>query len=356
MKKLLLVLLLCFNYLFLEAQCVSGAQEISHNQTTPSGQRGQMFDVVAQNNITIHCFAPRLYVDQGTYMIYYRYGSHVGHDNSAVGWTFVDSVQGISGVANSLTLIPIDVNIPVLAGDTVAFYITARGPSPSYGGMFYLQPASFVSVGTVWKSDPNLKILTGVGKAYPFSTVFNPRQYIGTIYYTGGVLLPLNFISFKAEKKTNFHLLKWTTENEVNTSYFEIEKSEDGNTFATIGKVEAAGNHNGQLTYEFLDRSFATKRSYYRLTCYDLDGKQNRSEIISIYTEEINEIRVFPNPFSEEINIQVDDYNQSFMLYDAYGKLLQLKDYVPQQIDLSHFSSGIYFLKIGNKSLQIVKV
>ena len=51
--------------------------------------------------------------------------------------------------------------------------------------------------------------------------------------------LPLNFISFTAERKTNYTLLKWTTANEQNVDHFAIERSNDGVRFYDIGRIAA---------------------------------------------------------------------------------------------------------------------
>lgn len=359
MKKLLLLLLFCFTSFALSAQCAAATNSISTASLSNNGQRGQMFNIVALTDITIHCFSPEIYTGVlGTYSIYYRNGSLSGHQNNAASWTFIDSAQNLTGTANVGTLIPIDVNVPILAGDTVAFYITCRGSSPSYGGIRYYghSAAPAGPLDSTLLVDANMKLLVGIGKDYPFGTNFITRRYLGQVHYSIGITpLPLNFISFRAEKQTDYHLLKWTTEHEMNTSHFEVEKSEDGNTFETIGSVKATGSYNGQLNYDFQDESFLQGRNYYRITCYDLDGKFTHSEVISIYSESIEAIRVFPNPFSTALNIQVGDYEQIFMLYDAYGQLIQRNDKVPHSIDLSHLSTGIYFLKIGNKNLQIVK-
>lgn len=359
MRKLLLFLLFCFTSFLASAQCATATNSISDTINSNNGQRGQMFNIVALTDITIHCFSPELYTGVlGTYSIYYRNGSHVGHESTPASWTFIDSVQNLTGTLNVGTLIPIDVNRPILAGDTISFYITCRGTTPSYGGIRYYGTSAATAgpLNSDWMVDANMKLLVGIGKDYPFGTNFITRKYLGQVHYSLGISpLPLNFISFKAEKEADYHLLKWTTEDEINTSHFEIEKSQDGNTFEAIGEIKAVGSYNGQMNYEFLDNSLTKGRNYYRLTCYDLDGKQNRSEVISIYTESTENVLVFPNPFTTELTIQMDNYEQAFMLYDAYGQLLQKSENTPQYLDLTHFNAGIYFLKIGKKRLQVVK-
>lgn len=360
MRTLFTFIFLTFiHFSVLQAQCAASTNSVSDSIGSNNGQRGQMFNIVALTDITIHCFSPDLYTGVfGTYYIYYRNGSHVGHQYTAASWTFIDSAQSLTGAANVGTLIPIDVNIPISAGDTVAFYITCRGTSPSYGGIRYYghSAAPAGPLDSTWMVDANMKLLVGVGKDYPFGTNFVTRRYLGGVHYSMATPLPLNFLSFHAENKESYNFLQWTTENEVNTSHFEVEKSQDGETFEKIGIVSAAKNSNTQLNYEFQDQYFALGKNYYRLTCHDIDGKYTHSEIITIHNDDrFENIQIFPNPFQQAISIKIDDYEQPFYMIDVYGKIIYQSTEVPKIIDTQNLFSGIYFLKIGAKSISVVK-
>ena len=77
---------------------------------------------------------------------------------------------------------------------------------------------------------------------------------------------------------------------------------------------------------------------------------------------------VYPNPITNIVNIQYTNSVQTEMkdiqLYDAYGKLLgvfETNNYSPIQtiqIDMSRFSSGIYFVKAvaDNNVLTVRKI
>ncbi len=170
------------NLLALQAQCIS-TNTAADLTLSNNGQRGIMFDIVATNDIIINCFSPYLYNGvTGTYSIYYCSGSFVGKDKNPAAWTFVDSATNITGTANVATYIPVSVNMPIQVGDTVGFYITARGTSPSYGGINYLNDTS--SVGTPHITDANMTILAGIGKDYPFLQSYVTRSYLGQVHYS----------------------------------------------------------------------------------------------------------------------------------------------------------------------------
>ncbi len=62
------------------------------------------------------------------------------------------------------------------------------------------------------------------------------------------------------------------------------------------------------------------------------------------------DFKVYPNPTNSVVNVQcimnnVQAKTTEIQLYDAYGKLLQVRDGNASQIDLSPFAPGVYFVK-----------
>ncbi len=99
------------------------------------------------------------------------------------------------------------------------------------------------------------------------------------------VALPIELSEFIAINDNNNILLKWKTATEINSNYFDVERSDDGQFFFSIGKVNATGNSSNPISYSFLD----TKMSYnngsqifYRLKLVDKDGSVKYSNHISI--------------------------------------------------------------------------
>jgi hypothetical protein len=67
-------------------------------------------------------------------------------------------------------------------------------------------------------------------------------------------------------------------------------------------------------------------------------------------------LSVFPNPFSDKLSIYAENSNQSMEITDVFGHLLLTTVTVPPTIDLSHFASGVYFIRIGQETKKIVKM
>jgi hypothetical protein len=52
-------------------------------------------------------------------------------------------------------------------------------------------------------------------------------------------------INFSASLEKNNVVLRWQTATEINSAWYNIQRSKDGIHFNNIGKVKAAGNSTG---------------------------------------------------------------------------------------------------------------
>ena len=112
-------------------------------------------------------------------------------------------------------------------------------------------------------------------------------------------ILPVELTYFSANIDKNEHVqLDWQTASEINSDYFEIERSYENtaNKFEIIGRVAAAGETYSRTDYAFLDENPAANQTiYYRLKQVDFDGKTSYSTIQSVKMEEAT-LSLFPNP------------------------------------------------------------
>lgn len=129
-----------------------------------------------------------------------------------------------------------------------------------------------------------------------------------------GVLLPIHIKTFSATKDGDRNArLDWSTSLEINSAYFGIERSTDGNTWEAISKVAAAGNSNTEQFYTYTDRELPLNRSkdqifYYRLQLVDLDGWYKYSDIrgVNFGKENTNKvISLYPNPAVQMVNLDL---------------------------------------------------
>lgn len=137
--------------------------------------------------------------------------------------------------------------------------------------------------------------------------------------------LPLTLLSFKAAKQNNKVQLTWLTANEQNTSYFVVERSNDGQLFTALKQVSAIGNSTSEYTYTTTDEIPLSGKSYYRLKSADKDGKFTRTGIVEVIFNKDGTITINPNPVKSLLRILWQSAlgsNATVQVTDVSGKLL----------------------------------
>jgi hypothetical protein len=175
----------CVTWVLLTVTSIGQTQALTTTYNHNNGQAGNMFDVVAINQVTICWFDVN--VDPGTwdFEVYTHPGTWVGTETNAMAWTLVGSTTNVTSNATSTaapgvpTLLPIPIGVTIPAGTTQAFYVTVtNGASMNYSGGGV--------VGNVFASDANIQILEGAGNPYPFVIPFLTRNWNGTVHYVVG--------------------------------------------------------------------------------------------------------------------------------------------------------------------------
>lgn len=140
-----------------------------------NGGNGLMFDVSAKRSAKITGLGIFPRQAGSTFELYYRPGTHVGHEGSAAGWTLLDTVTGVP--TGSPWIDPgFDFDLPIAAGETLAFYVTTSGDDRlGYGNGF--------TVGATLIQDASLTVKLGVGVIYPFVETGLVRALRGAVLY-----------------------------------------------------------------------------------------------------------------------------------------------------------------------------
>ena len=112
--------------------------------------------------------------------------------------------------------------------------------------------------------------------------------------------------SFTAAMSDCNTLLKWTTQQEVNSQNYVIEVSKDGNTFSPAGVVKAAGTSGTAVSYKFIDKRSTEGYSFYRLKMISVDGHVEYSNVLTVNNMcTQRSITAFPNPVAENQTLEV---------------------------------------------------
>ncbi len=126
---------------------------------------------------------------------------------------------------------------------------------------------------------------------------------LSTFFIAGpSIALPLQLVSFSGSYNGTQVSLQWRTQNEVNTSTFAIEKSEDGVNFSSLANLLAAGNAASRQ-YSFTDPNTLQGTNYYRLKMIDKDGRFTYSHILHFTALKKKGLLVTPNPATNYVAV-----------------------------------------------------
>ena len=177
--------------------------------------------------------------------------------------------------------------------------------------------------------------------------------------------LPLTLLSFTLEKNNGSALLKWTVTDEINTSYFEVQRSVNGLNFVPLGTVAAAGTSSVNENYSYLDPLHGISQSivYYRLRFVDEDGKFSYSPVREIAVGESDQalVAISPNPASSLIILRfgaVKEGLYDMQIFNAEGRHIKTQQMAVTQNSAFYFSrlpdmaAGSYFIKISGQGMN----
>lgn len=173
---------------------------------------------------------------------------------------------------------------------------------------------------------------------------------------TGNNPLPVLLSSFEVIKNGTSADIMWTTQSEINSDYFIVERSKNGTDFEEIVWRDAAGSSNTELNYLTNDPSPYIGLNYYRLKQVDFNNTINYSEIKVVNFRAIgNGFTVYPNPASEYIFLDIDaaepDEIYTIEMFDALGKKINHFESTGKQIyfNVQSLSPGTYYFNFYNK-------
>ena len=165
--------------------------------------------------------------------------------------------------------------------------------------------------------------------------------------------LPLTWKSFEATKENYGTLLRWITSSELNTSYFEVEKSTDTKSWKKIATVTAAGNTETEESYTAKDEETVYGMNYYRIKSVDMDGQFTYSSVEQVFVEQSNHISIYPNPVMNTLYIKLNTNAENTLIeiYSLDGKK-QISENASQAkhtINVEHLQKGTYMIRISTK-------
>lgn len=210
-----------------------------------------------------------------------------------------------------------------------------------------------------------------------FGNIAGPDIYSGGIadgyafasYGSMGLELPLpvELISFTAEVQNNSTVVtKWETATEINSDYFIVERSADGEIFMPVGSINAAGNSNTIQHYSLTDFHPFLNVSYYRLKQFDINGHATYSNTVAVFVGQPGNlsVNIYPNPVIESSQLILDNNTHllggNFSLLDMQGKIVYEKKLSEMPMINDHtfifqkglLKPGMYIFQVTNDNIN----
>jgi hypothetical protein len=198
----------------------------------------------------------------------------------------------------------------------------------------------------------NMASIANNYNTYAISMVSNNPGNGGIAFGVNSAVLSTDLISIKAtplmQAQYQAVLVNWQTGNEENMLDFGVERSVDGSNFEQVGTVKAT---NAPNIYSYKDASAQNNTLYYyRLAMRENNGKTEYSKVVTAtLSGKTKTVSVFPNPAKDVLTIAGIEPTDEWQVVDIIGKIRATYK-GSQTLDLTGFSNGIYFIKMGNEN------
>lgn len=266
--------------------------------------------------------------------------NEAGFHNVKFGWTSGNNMNGKTFVAGHAYRLA-DMTIPAgVAIADITFIDWAANRVNGSGPLLY---STSLNMGGLQEDDAQL---------WYQSVTSNPPVNGGSTAASStltltGIPMPVRLLSFDAAKVgEELARLSWETAQEQQTDYFNVERSGDGKSFASIGQVKANGKAG---SYQLYDHQPLRGTNYYRLKYPDLNGTSTYSAIRTVIFSNVRSTyTISPNPANELIRISGVEAGVSVRLIGTTGQILRelQADGVTTTIGLDGLAPGMYYVQV----------
>ena len=163
--------------------------------------------------------------------------------------------------------------------------------------------------------------------------------------------LPVELVRFEAVRQTDAVRLTWATASEKNSAFFDVQRSLDGQAFATVLSTAAQGNSTQPSVYAGLDSKAPASRLYYRLRQVDLDGAVAYSTVVTVAGTDatLTELVVYPNPTAGRLTATLPAASgRTYRVLNTLGQVQRqgLAEVANPAVEVGQLPAGLYFLEL----------
>lgn len=282
----------------------------------------------------------------------------VNAPTSATG-TFVYTLTNVSGAGNASTSVAAQA-ATVTVNETPTIALTGKQYECTTGLNSYsvFFTASAGAVVTSDKGVVNGNSVTGI----PSHETAILTATLGTCSTLLSVFkdcsLPVTLIDFEGFNVENTAVLKWRTAEETNSDLFDIQRSNNGKDWQTVGTEKSHGESYAVKSYSFVDKKPGAGDNFYRLKMLDRDNTFAYSQVIKVrFANELLKSEFHPNPVSEVIYLTSTDWNKvkSVEIHNMTGNpVYRSGKTVSKTVSVKDLPVGMYILTFTYLNGEIV--
>lgn len=240
--------------------------------------------------------------------------------------------------------------------------------SPTYNGTNYTYSAlfpSFLADSSQHMTQYRIRVATTPANLYSGCSFYNSANIIVMVNNCMWTL-KTNLLTFNAVLQQKQAVLNWKVANQTDRTVYEIQRSDNGTQFQTIG-VQNAILNNDQYTFE--DPQPVNGMAYYRIVVKEPGGYKISRIILLTHGTPQYELLSVINPFRDRLSFEMSfpmATTATVIISDQQGKVVkQVRQQVNKGInammvgELSGLASGTYVLQVvtpqGMKTRRVVK-
>ena len=249
-------------------------------------------------------------------------------------------------------------DVPLYCGEMGSSNLQVINPSLSSVYTWSTPDGHFVGSNTgpnVTVDSPGTYIVT-----QRLSAGCNPYAYdtLAIVYDASCVPMADRIVGLSGSIRFKTAYVSWITRANKETQYFEIQRSENGRDFYTVGKVETLPPHSEQ-EYSFEDNlaGMGSGTVYYRLRIKMNAGQVVYSGILRLgLNQDQKEVTVYPNPVNDVLQLSVPSTKRgeaNIAIFDVSGALLKTAKFGLKegsnivQMDVSAWKPGTYMVIVS---------
>lgn len=184
-----------------------------------------------------------------------------------------------------------------------------------------------------------------------------------TIVYDEECTVLQNFkITFSGNLRSSVPVLNWTSFNNNQINYYELQRSEDGQNFYSISRIENSNSENPIQNYIYTDNEAGNNRTiYYRVKMISNTGI-SYTRIISMQLETNKSFSLTPNPAVNytRLSVFLEKTEQVRLnVYKVSGELIFTNNYSLGSgantillEGINKWQPGMYMLRVSSSSIN----